>query len=366
VTSKRTTLFLFTTILLLGSSCGIQVQQAASTSTAFLVTSTLPPIANPAASETPLPPPPQPTVVPVEGTSSTQINVRSEPSTSGSVLGMIPPDTKVQIVAKDPGGNWWQILYEQGVDGKGWVTAQYITASNVDAIPVIGGNAQDPNNANMAVVQQQINVRSGPGTSFNSLGTLNAQDVVNLTGKDSNGAWLQIAFTAGPDGKGWVNAAFVRAQGVENLPIITEAGQVVGTGTPTGIPATPTATIVPAWADNDSLSNPIVNVNFEPDGTHTLIYTGDVSTPQGDPEDWVNFRPHTETVLASLTCTGTNSLQAAVLENGMPTNFTINCGDDNQRVRVNKDASYSVHFYIEPPGGALHYIRYTIKIQSSP
>ena len=342
------------------------MEEAVPTSPVLLVTSTLPSLPASAASETPLPPPPQPTIAPVEGTSSTQINVRSEPSTSGNILGMIPPDTQIQIVGKDPGGNWFQILYEQGVDGRGWVTAQYVTTANADTIPVIGGNATDPNNGNVAIVQQQINVRSGPGTSFNSLGTLNAQDVVNLTGKDANGAWLQIAFSAGPEGKGWVNAAFVRAQGVENLPIITEAGQVVGTGTPTGIPPTPTPTIVPAWMDNDSASSPIANVTFEADGSQTLIYEGDVSTPQGDLEDWINFKPYTGQVLASLTCRGSDSLKVDILEDGAPANLTITCGVSNQLLNVKPGSNYSVHLYTHTSNGPLQYIRFTIKIQTAP
>jgi uncharacterized protein YraI len=274
-------------------------------SPSFTATLTFPSTLTPAPSETPLPPPPQPTAVPVEGITSTQVNVRSEPSTVGNVLGIIPPGTKVEITGRDPGGNWWQILYLQGVDGKGWVTAQYVTAADDSLVPVIGGGGgTDHNTGNFAIVQQQIHVRSGPGTGFNSLGTLNAQDVVSLTGKDASGTWLQIAFPtgSGPDGKGWVNAGFVQAQGVENLPIITEAGQVVGTGTPTGIPPTPTPTLVPAPIDNDSAKNPIVSVTFAPSGTHTLIYNGDVSAPSGDTEDWIQFVPFSGQVLLEISC----------------------------------------------------------------
>jgi uncharacterized protein YraI len=301
----------------------------------------------------------------VEGTSSTQINVRSEPSTSGNILGMIPPNTRVQIIGKDPGGNWWQILYEQGVDGKGWVTAQYVTAANAEAIPVIGGNPTDPNNGNLAIVQQQINVRSGPGTNFNSLGTLNAQDVVSLTGKDSNGAWLQIAFTSGPEGKGWINAAFVRAQGVENLPIITDAGQVAGTGTPTSIPPTPAPTIIPAWEDQDSQNNPVARVNFEPGGTYTLLYTGDVSSPEGDSDDWIHFKPYSRTILISLACMGSTSLEAELFEDNVRLNHEVKCGDQIQAIPVKPGSNYLLHLSAVQSLESLHSIHYTIKIETS-
>ncbi len=342
------------------------MNEAVSTSTALPVTATFPPTLTAAPTQTPLPPPPQPTVAPVEGTASTQINVRSEPSTSGNVLGILPPNTKVQIVGKDPGGNWWQILYEQGTDGKGWVTAQYVTAAKEINVPVVGGNTLDPNNGNVAIVQQQINVRSGPGTGFNSLGTLNAQDVVSLTGKDANGAWLQIAFSAGPDGKGWVNAAFVQARGVENLPIVAESGQVVGTGTPTGIPVTATPTLIPAWADNDSISNPVANVAFDPAGTNAFIYNGDVSSPQGDSEDWVNFKPYGKSIFVSLACEGSDSLEAELLQNGTATNQNIVCGSNLMQIDVVPGSNYSIHVYILHSSNTLQYIQYMIKIQTSP
>jgi len=347
------------------TSCAVRVNEAVPTTAALPSTATLPPSMTAAPSDTPLPPPPPPTVAPVEGTTSTQINVRSEPSTAGNLLGILPPNTSVLIVGKDPGGNWWQILYDQGTDGKGWVTAQYVTATNPDAIPVVGGSSVDPNSGTVAIVQQQINVRSGPGTSFNALGTLNAQDVVSLTGKDSNGAWLQITYTAGPDGKGWVNAAFVQARGVENLPIITEAGQVVGTGTPTGIPLTPTPTIIPAWDDHDSQNNPLANVVFEPNGTRAFIYAGDVSSPQGDTEDWIQFKPDQQTILASITCTGSESLQVELLENGIPVDLEIGCGAQVKRILVKPNFTYLLHVSAASSTENLQYIHYTIKLETS-
>jgi uncharacterized protein YraI len=369
VAFKKT--ILISSLLLFLASCAGQVKEAVPTPAASLLPSTLPALPSPVASETPLAPllhnqPTAPRATPVEGTSSTQINVRSEPSTAGSVLGIIPPNTSVQIVGKDPGGNWWQILYEQGIEGKGWVSAQYITTTNAADVPVIGGNSTDTGNGNVAIVQQQIHVRSGPGTGFNSLGILNAQDVVNLTGKDSNGAWLQIAFSAGPDGKGWINAAFVRAQGVENLPIITETGQVVGTGTPTGIPPTPTPTIVAAWEDHDSQNSPVASVSFEPGGTHTLIYSGDISSPEGDTEDWIQFKPYSPMVLLSLACTGSTSLEAELFEDGVLMNREAACGDQTRNFSVKVGSNYLIHLFTSTRTGALQSIHYTIKIETSP
>jgi uncharacterized protein YgiM (DUF1202 family) len=358
--SSKIVFFLIVSLLISGCNSGSDKESVA-TPTQFLVTSTLPAASTLASSQTPIPSPSQAAVAPVEGITSTQLNIRAQPSTGSNILGMISANTKVEILGKDPGGNWYQINYPQGVDEKGWVTAKYVTTAKGLEIRVIGSDGQNPNNGNIAVVQQQINVRSGPGTSFNSLGTLNAQDVVNLIGKDAHGTWLQIEFTAGPDRKGWVNAAFVQARGVENLPILAEAGNVVGTGTPTAIPPTATATVIPAWADNDSLSKPAASIVFEPLGTHTLIYTGDVSTPQGDPEDWIQFTPYQDTVLASLECD--KNPQIKVLENGQPITFMLACGDKMKKLPVKAGYVYLIGVQAPQSLEGLQYIRYTIKIE---
>ena len=336
--------------------------------TPLILTATLQPTLTALPTETPLPPPPTPTLAPVEGISSTQLNVRAEPSTASAVLGIIPPNTNLQIIGKDPGGSWWQIMYPAGTQEKGWVTAQYVTSGSPPEVPVIGGGEANPNDGNVAIVQQQLNVRSGPGADFNSVGTLNPQDVVGLIGKDANGVWLQISFPAGsgPEGKGWISAAFVQAQGVENLPIIMETGLIIGTGTPTGIPFTPTPTVVPAWDDHDSPSGPIASVIFEATGTQTLIYNGDISSPQGDSQDWIAFSPYDSFVFVSLECTGGNSLRVDMTKNNLPASLNVGCGDRMKQIEVEAGADYLIHLQTLPSAENLQYINYTLTIKTKP
>lgn len=353
--------------LLLGTGCSVRIQEGSGTTpTPFIVTQTLPASLTPAPTFTPLPPPPTPTPVPVEGTASTQVNVRAQPSTTGEVLGIVAANAKVQIVGRDPGGNWWQILYPSGVEGKGWVTAQYITTTDKPEVPAIGGaGTTQQTGGNIAIIQQQLNIRSGPGTGFNSIGTLNPQDVVALTGKDASGTWLQIEFAPGPDGRGWVNAAFAQAAGVENLPIITEAGQVVGTGTPTGIPPTPTATLIPAPADGDSAQSPAVTVALSAGGTSSFQYSGDVSSPDGDAEDWLAFSSKGGTVFLELECMGNGSLQAGVLEDGAPLNLDFACGG-RLTLATQNGRKYQVRLRANPSLGGVQYTGYTIRIGTRP
>jgi uncharacterized protein YraI len=360
---KHLSLILF----ILCTACSFEVHQiGAETPTAFVITGTLPPSLTPKPTDTPLPPPPSPTIAPVEGTTSTQINVRSAPSTVSNVLGILPANTKVQIVGKDPGESWWQIIYEQGNEGKGWVTAQYVKTTSKPEVPIIGGGNSNPENAKSGVIQQKLNIRSGPGVSFNSIGTLNAQDIVNLTGKDANGAWLQIEFAAGPDGKGWVNAAFVQAKDVANLPIIGDSGQVVGTGTPVDTPPPPSPTVAPAPDDHDSAQAPAVNVTFSAGGTHSMQFSSDVSAPNGDKDDWLQFTPYTNTVTLKLDCNSNSQITLELLRNNQPVPSwkTPRCGE-RIAIAVDPGTAYLIHVQAMS-SSSFNYSQYMISITSIP
>jgi uncharacterized protein YraI len=304
-------------------------------------------------------------VTPVEGITSTQVNVRAEPSTVSEVLGVILPNTRVEIVGKDPGESWWQILYPQGTQEKGWVTAQYVTTASTPEVPVVGAGP-NPNDGNVAIIQQQLNVRSGPGADFSSLGTLNPKDVVSLLGKDANGVWLQIDFASGPDGKGWINAAFVQAQGVENLPIVTDEGQVIGTGTPVNTPLPPTRTVVPAPMDNDSAESPAIDIIFSTTGTHSLQYTSDVSSPTGDTDDWIQFKPYTQSVFIEMNCLGDGLLDVEFLQGGQ---FMANWGNvvcgGGKIIAIHANTTYLLHIQAGS-SDSLNYTQYTINIISIP
>lgn len=350
----------------LSTGCALEFEpQAAPSPTLFLITATLPPTSTLPPSHIPAPPTPAPTVAPVEGTTTTQVNVRGEPSTASPALEILGPFVKVQIVGVDPGGNWYQILFEPGPEGKGWVTAAYIQTASEPEVPVIGAGAGGTG-AGSAVALQQINVRSGPGTDFNSLGTVNAQDVVTLTGKNADGTWLQIEFAAGPEGRGWVNAAFVQVSGDADLPIITEAGQVVGTGTPTGVPPTITPTVAAAASDDDSAAAPAVNVTFSPLGARSLFYTGEVSSPEGDGEDWVQFTSHGSVVSVRIECLGDGELALELWHGGQVISGweELGCNSREQVIPVNAGEPYLVRVQANPAAEKLISVRYTLSIST--
>ena len=269
----------------------------------------------------------------------------------------------MQIIGKDPGGSWWQILYPAGRQEKGWVTAQYVTSGSPPEVPVIGGSEAKPNDGNVAIVQQQLNVRSGPGADFNSVGMLNPKDVARMIGKDANGAWLQIEFAAGPDGKGWISAAFVQAKGVDGLPISTESGAVVGTGTPMDTPQPPTPTLVSAPVDSDSAQSPAVEVILSASGSRSFQYSGDISSPDGDHEDWIQFTAFTQTSLLSFDCFGSALPTLEVLQNNSSVQ-EVTCGE-KVLVNTTPGSIYLVHIQANSTS-ALQYARYVLQVVAIP
>ena len=327
-----------------------------------IITPTLPPISTLRPSETALPIPVQPTVAPVEGVATTQLNVRADPSTTSEVLGVITANTKVQIVGKDPYENWWQITYDAGTGGKGWVTAQYVETVGNPEVPVIGIGGLNPQSENTAVVISQLNIRSGPGTTFNSLGTLNANDIVNLSGKNSTGTWLQIEFPAGPDGKGWVNSGFVKADDDASLPIVSNEGDVIGTGTPVDTPLPPTPTIVPAAMDFDSTDTPIKTIIFSRGGINSFIYAGDVSAPNGDTEDWIAFTSYDGLVFINIECNGNNSIRVEASN----TNDAVLCNQPPKALTVPVGSETQIHILANSLTDQLVYTKYIITIKENP
>jgi hypothetical protein len=120
---------------------------------------------------------------------------------------------------------------------------------------------------------------------------------------------------------------------------------------------------MPAWADNDSPTTPIVSVIFEPAGTQSLMYNGDVSSPQGDSDDWIAFKPFGSFVFISLECHGNGSIKADLLENSLPLGTYIKCGDPIKRTPVKPGSNYLVHVQSLPSAGGLQYTNYLLTIK---
>ncbi len=308
----------------------------------------------------------------VDGTLTIKVNVRSGPGTTYTSLGQMEAGVKVQVVARDDTGGWYQILYLAASQGRGWVTAQYVTLPAGTMVPL--QSTPTPAGPSGRLLQR-LNVRSGPGTSFNSLGLLEANAPVSLTGKNNTASWLQIDYPTGPGGHGWVTAQYVQTDAAGDLPVLDDFGNIVtpGTsGTPSAPGLAPTSTIGPATADGDSSTTPAINVIFSATGTRRFIYSSQVSTPQGDAEDWLAFTPFSATgtnarLVFSLACTGNGSLTmdfslAGRLLSGWG---SLVCGDNQKAILLPAGKSILIHL-AAVPGDGLQFVAYTLDVQNNP
>jgi uncharacterized protein YraI len=90
--------------------------------------------------------------------------------------------------------------------------------------------------ANTVTAKYALNVRSGPGTGYTVIGTLNAGATVPVTGRNASSTWLQIEHR--PGASGWVAAWLVTPNGdIASLPVIGG-----GAPQPPVIPTTPVTT----------------------------------------------------------------------------------------------------------------------------
>ena len=307
---KRKYIFPLLTVILVCSGCAVNISnEGAVTATPDFVTATLPATAVPPSTQTPEQVISTPSVVEttvtvsVEGTTTTQLNVRAEPSTASETLGIISQFEMVQIIGRDASGSWYQIVY---VDSKGWVRAEYVQVNAAAEIPVIGGVAGSGSGVSGLVIQK-INIRSGPGLTFESLGTLNPKDVVFISGQDPSGKWLLIDYTNGTEGKGWAALEFLQVDDPAALPIIGDTEKASATPAPAGI--------APAPQDGDSMQSPLATALFSTAGMNALQVSNSVSAPEGDAEDWLQFSSFSENVLVEINCSN-NAFSVELWNNG--------------------------------------------------
>ncbi|RLD05701.1 MAG: hypothetical protein DRI32_03830, partial [Chloroflexi bacterium] len=223
--TQKKSLLLFLLGISLLSACSMEVSKVADTAApaAGIITATLYPTFTPRATATPMPATAIPTVEPVSGTVSAQINIRQSPSTASESVGMLGINSKVWIIGKDAQEKWYQIYFDfpDGERGEGWGAANYIQTAGKPDVPVVSsGGASTGEEDGNGIVTQQINIRTGPGISFDALGILNIGDGVTLIGKNPEGTWLKIEYASG---EAWVFAAYIESDVIDDLPIPEDA-----------------------------------------------------------------------------------------------------------------------------------------------
>lgn len=130
-----------------------------------------------------------------------ELNIRSSASTDGDRVGSYTYGDRVEILEKS--GSW-------GRTSKGWIHLDYIYQDGTTGT----------NTASGTVTGTQLNIRSGPGTGYGSVGSYNQGDSVSILEQFTyNGT------TWGCTNKGWICMDYVDVGGTSNSSNTTTSGQ---------------------------------------------------------------------------------------------------------------------------------------------
>ena len=129
------------------------------------------------------------------------LNMRSGPGGNYGVIGTLRNNDKVEIIKEVDG--WYEIRFNGKV---GYVSKSYITIVNEGA-----------NNETESVIKEgtvygvstNLNVRTGPGTSYQAVGYLLSGDKVKILGEENG--WYKIQFNASTGSKnGYVSKDYIK------------------------------------------------------------------------------------------------------------------------------------------------------------
>ena len=242
----------------------------------------------PEVQETPDAPPDGP-YIKIEGLT----NVRGGPDTNFDRVGNLAEGSIIPVSGQNEAGDWWQIEFEAGPGGTGWVSAEVVEfVGEASEVPVVEAPTLQPTDEpveNVGAVEIPtggVNVRAGPGLDYDLLGRLAEGATVVVVGKNETGDWWQIEYETGEDGLAWIANAVVDFVGdSDQIPV---AAPPLEEGAPT---PTPSPTPTPTPAGSVEATDPI-NVRAEPSLEGTIVgglYPGesaDVLAVSEDSEWW--------------------------------------------------------------------------------
>ena len=152
--------------------------------------------------------------------SNDTLNMRSETSSTSSIVAKLPNGTKVQVIGQDTKTSWYKINY----DGKtGYVSNKYIKINgdwNSSASSITGTRKTTDN----------LNFRTGPGTNYSIIANIPKGTVIDYY-SESNG-WAKVRYN-GKDGYVSTSYLTTNTSSTTTIKKITTANVNMRTGAST-------------------------------------------------------------------------------------------------------------------------------------
>lgn len=229
----------------------------------------------------------------------------------------------------------------------------------------------------------QLNVRSEPSAESNLLGTIQIATNLQILGKDPTSGWWMIVYPESPTGTGWVTAQFVQVSEFLDVPVlggsasgpgntpIADAGPTVESGGEAVPSPAPTMNLATAYPDDDSVQSPAVSITLSKASMRSFNYSSDISSPEGDPEDWVQFTLDGQfgqqtNVAVILNCSGSSALNVELIQNNTLLQGwqELNCGQPSQlQLFLYAGSPYYLRLYPSEGSNPINYIAYTVTVQ---
>lgn len=167
-------------------------------------------------------------------TSGQVINVYRQPAGDSTVLGKISPSEKKTVVGRTANGEWWQVCCVGGEPG--WVMALLVTVGgfteSVPAIPMISSPSPSPSSTPtdttaaptpqrplLITIHDGVNIRTGPGISYEPIGQVRRNASYAITGVSPDRKWWEVNYGGRV---GWISASMVEVVGsVDQVTVST-------------------------------------------------------------------------------------------------------------------------------------------------
>lgn len=155
-----------------------------------------------------------------------KLNVRAQPSASSPVVTRVRFDEQYQVFGKSADGRWYLI----DVFGTfGWASGAYLRIDDRANVPVVDASAPAPQppappadgSLIVTATPYTVNVRSGPGTSFDRMATMPPGATAIIVGRNGDSTWWQVNYVGIV---GWVSAQYAVIQQNANISTIPVTG----------------------------------------------------------------------------------------------------------------------------------------------
>jgi uncharacterized protein YraI len=148
--------------------------------------------------------------------------MRQGPAVTFAIIRVLAQGETVTLLGRNAAATWINVAARDNLQG--WVYAPLLK-TNVPAadLPVVTGETAPPAAVGpTAVVSSAIyvlNVRSGPGTSFEPITTVGRGQIVELLGRNNDSTWLKIRTPGGI--VGWASARYLdTSYPLSSLPVV--------------------------------------------------------------------------------------------------------------------------------------------------